>query len=318
MKKYLLAIGVLAAGALPASAADLAARPYTKAPPPVVAAIYDWSGFYLGINGGGGWNRSCWDIAGFDEGCHTASGGTVGGQLGYRWQTGAWVFGLEGQGNWADISGSNPNVGILGLEDHSKLEAFGLFTGQVGYAFDNILGYVKGGAAVVGDRYDTFTTGTNVMLDRANTTRWGGTIGAGIEYGFAPNWSVGVEYDHIFLGNKNLNFVAAAGQPGTGDREHDTTEHHQESEHGQDRETSDHRGLECHPGHQHGQPDDEQTGTLESPARRRRPQRAAPNTRGELRVLGIESALDLIEHALLMIGEWHSSLLADTAGHFWR
>jgi outer membrane immunogenic protein len=49
------------------------------------------------------------------------------------------------------------------------------------------------------------------MVDRANTTRWGGTVGAGLEYMFAPNWSVGVEYDHLFMGTKNLNFVNAAG-----------------------------------------------------------------------------------------------------------
>ena len=49
------------------------------------------------------------------------------------------------------------------------------------------------------------------MNDRANTTRWGGTVGAGLEYAFTPNWSVGVEYDHLFMGNKNLNFVTAAG-----------------------------------------------------------------------------------------------------------
>ena len=67
-----------------ASAADLAARPYTKAPPPMIAAVYDWSGFYIGLNGGGGWSGKCWDIvtnilgsAGVppvSEGCHTATG----------------------------------------------------------------------------------------------------------------------------------------------------------------------------------------------------------------------------------------------------
>src|SRR5262245_39126205 len=85
------ALTLLLTGA--ASAADLAARPYTKAPPPPVA-IYNWTGFYIGINGGGGWSDKCWDtfndlgvvITPFREGCHNASGGTVGGQIGYRWQ----------------------------------------------------------------------------------------------------------------------------------------------------------------------------------------------------------------------------------------
>lgn len=218
MKKFLLGTVALIAFAAPAAAADLAARPYTKAPP-IIAAIYDWSGFYIGANGGWGSSHNCWSqvpgglLLGSD-GCHDATGGVAGGQIGYRWQSGAWVFGLEAQGDWADLKGSNNSAIFPGLfTNQTKIDAFGLFTGQVGYAFDNILGYIKGGAAVVGDRYDTFTTNTNVMLDRANTTRWGGTIGAGLEYGFAPNWSVGVEYDHIFLGNKNLNFVNAAGAP---------------------------------------------------------------------------------------------------------
>ena len=87
-----------------ASAADLAARPYTKAPA-MVAAAYDWSGFYIGANGGWGSSHNCWDnttAAGAfvaAEGCHNSTGGTVGGQVGYRWQASQWVFGLEAQGN---------------------------------------------------------------------------------------------------------------------------------------------------------------------------------------------------------------------------
>ena len=116
MKKALLGtIGLLALGmAAPATAADLAARPYTKAPPPMVAPIYDWTGFYIGANGGWGSSHKCWDATNFrgpitpvGEGCHNATGGTIGGQIGYRWQASNWVFGLEAQGNWADLNGSN-------------------------------------------------------------------------------------------------------------------------------------------------------------------------------------------------------------------
>src|SRR6185369_1744344 len=109
MKKLLLVTSSLIAlgAAAPAVAADLAARPYTKAPP-MVAAAYDWSGFYAGINGGWGSSRNSWDLVGFGpEGSHDSTGGTVGGQVGYRWQAGTFVFGLEAQGNWADFSGSN-------------------------------------------------------------------------------------------------------------------------------------------------------------------------------------------------------------------
>src|SRR5437899_3480078 len=113
MKKFLMgAVGLVALGMVtPASAADLAARPYTKAPPPVVAPIYDWTGFYIGANGGWGESRNCWGVvplAGVTiaDGCASRSGGVFGGQLGYRWQSGQFVFGLEGQGDWADLSGS--------------------------------------------------------------------------------------------------------------------------------------------------------------------------------------------------------------------
>ncbi|MFK4537963.1 hypothetical protein ABIA00_006146 [Bradyrhizobium ottawaense] len=88
-------------------------------------------------------------------GCHHATGGTVGGQIGYRWQIANSVFGLEAQGNWADFKGSNANLAFAGVQDESKLDAFGPFTGQVGYAWNNVLLYLKGGAAVVRDKYRT-------------------------------------------------------------------------------------------------------------------------------------------------------------------
>src|SRR3977135_287680 len=117
VKKFLLAtVGLVALGmAAPASAADLAARPYTKAPP-MVAAIYDWSGFYIGANGGWGSSHKCWDLTNFAgatvvptfrEGCHDATGGVIGGQIGYRWQSAGWVFGVEAQGDRAGLKGSN-------------------------------------------------------------------------------------------------------------------------------------------------------------------------------------------------------------------
>jgi outer membrane immunogenic protein len=215
MKKFLLATVALVALAAPAAAADLAARPYTKAPPPMLAPLYDWSGFYIGVNGGWGSSRKCWDfvVPGFGtapEGCHDATGGTAGGQIGYRWQAGTWVFGLEGQGNWADFKGSNLSQQFLGVTNQSRIDAFGLFTGQVGYAWNNVLLYVKGGGAVVADRYRTFFAG--VLTSSSNDdTHWGGTVGVGLEYGFAPNWSAGIEYDHLFMQDHTATFTTPAG-----------------------------------------------------------------------------------------------------------
>jgi outer membrane immunogenic protein len=227
MKKFLLGtVGLVALGmaAGPASAADLAARPvYTKAPP-MIAAAYDWSGFYIGANGGWGTSHNSWNAttAGGtflgSEGSHDSDGGTVGGQVGYRWQANQFVFGVEAQGNWADFSGSNVSPFTGGTtSDRSRIDAFGLFTGQVGYAFNNALLYVKGGAAVTDSHFDVFgVPGGAFFAGTGDQTRWGGTVGVGLEYAFAPSWSVGVEYDHLFMGNQTLAFTGP-GVPTTFD-----------------------------------------------------------------------------------------------------
>jgi outer membrane immunogenic protein len=92
--------------------------------------------------------------------------------------------------------------------NNSKFEAFGLFTGQVGYAWNNVLWYVKGGAAVTDDRFRGTVTGTGAVFDSANDTRWGGVVGTGLEFGFAPNWSVAIEYDHLFMGNRDITLTS--------------------------------------------------------------------------------------------------------------
>lgn len=223
MKKLLLGIAGVIALAAPASAADLAARPYAKAPA-MIAAVYDWSGFYVGANGGWGSSRKCWDAQGVggvfvSEGCHDASGAVAGGQLGYRWQAGSWVFGVEGQGDWADLKGRNISVIAPGFTNELTIGAFGLLTGQIGYAANNVLLYVKGGAAVTDDRFRSFVTGTNVLASNTvSDTRWGAAVGAGLEFGFTPNWSAAIEYDHLFMGNRTYNFVTPAGAAFATDR----------------------------------------------------------------------------------------------------
>jgi outer membrane immunogenic protein len=222
MKKVLLVTASLIAisATAPALAADLAARPYTKAPP-MVAAIYDWSGFYVGANGGWGSSRNSWDsVSPFlvgTGGSHDATGGVAGGQIGYRWQSGTWVFGLEAQGDWADLHGSNINTLFPGFVNNSKIDAFGLFTGQVGWAANNVLFYVKGGAAVTSNKYNINTAGGALFANTGDDTRWGGTVGVGLEYGFAPNWSAAVEYDHLFMQDRTVNFTlpAAGGVVGS-------------------------------------------------------------------------------------------------------
>jgi len=222
MKKALLVgVSLAALGSAPAFAADLAARHvYTKAPP--VAPIYNWAGFYIGLNAGGASSRNCWNVTNSlgivlpvapSEGCHDATGALAGGQIGYRWQFTNWVFGLEAQGDWANLKGSNTSLtGTFGgfpFSNQTKIDAIGLFTGQFGYAWNNVLWYFKGGAAVTHDKYNgivqtavgTFPVG--FAFDSATQTRWGGAVGTGVEIGFAPGWSVAVEYDHLFMGNSS-------------------------------------------------------------------------------------------------------------------
>jgi outer membrane immunogenic protein len=224
MKSILLVtVSFAALAATPAFAADLASRPYTKAPAPIMATLPSWAGFYIGVNGGADWNRNCWTVNRVSaaavtptgEGCHNATSGVVGGQVGYRWQANDWVFGLEAQGDWTDLKASNTSAIVTTVNNNTKTDALGLFTGQVGYAWSTVLWYVKGGAAVTHNKYtgvanstSAFATGT--VLDQASETRWGGTVGTGIEYAFAPGWSVAAEYDHLFMGRNDVTFPATA------------------------------------------------------------------------------------------------------------
>lgn len=235
MKKALLVgISLAAMGTAPALAADLG-RPYTKAPAYFPAPIYSWAGFYIGLNGGGASSHNCWDlthvglvpvaVGSVPEGCHNATGGLAGGQIGYRWQAANWVFGLEAQGDWANLKGSNTSlVGIAGnvpFTNQTKIDAIGLFTGQIGYAWNNVLWYAKGGAALTHDKYNGITTGATVAgvpagvaFDQASETRWGGAVGTGVDIAFAPGWSVAVEYDHLFMGSGRNTFTSLVAPAG--------------------------------------------------------------------------------------------------------
>ena len=212
MKKILLStLGLIALGvAAPASAADMA----VKAPPPApLPVIYNWSGFYIGGNGGWGNSHNCWDfvtLAGpvFSDGCRDRDGGLLGGQIGYRWQSNQFVFGLEAQGDWADLSNTRVSVFNPTLSTRVKTDGIGLFTGQIGWAWNAALLYVKGGAAVTDNSFTILDTPSGVVLASASATRWGGTLGVGFEYGFASNWSFGVEYDHLWMGTANNSFTA--------------------------------------------------------------------------------------------------------------
>ena len=212
MKKVLLgAVGLLAACASsPTFAADMA----VKAPPPApLPMIYNWSGFYIGANGGWGQSHNCLDfitaVGTVASGCDDRSGGVAGGQIGYRWQASQFVFGLEAQGDWADLNSTSLSLLDPSLSTQVKTDAIGLFPGQIGWAWNAALFYVKGGGAWANDRFFTSASGVipppplaGVPLQQANDTRWGWMVGVGVEYAFTPNWSVKAEYNYLDLGTR--------------------------------------------------------------------------------------------------------------------
>jgi outer membrane immunogenic protein len=184
-----------------ASAADLA----RKAPPPVVTKAppayvpFTWTGFYVGINGGYGFGRSKWDglPATFD-----VKGGLAGGQLGYNWQFGQFVWGVEGDGDWTDLRG-HANVASCANTTlcQTRNDFLATARGRVGLAMDRLLTYATGGVAV-GNIKTTDPTLTGV-----DKTRTGWTAGGGLEYSLTPNWSVKAEYLWVDLGKETCSTI---------------------------------------------------------------------------------------------------------------
>jgi outer membrane immunogenic protein len=187
-----LVLALAAAGA--AQAADLSVAPIYKAPPMAAPPAYNWSGFYLGINGGGAWGTSNWDtIGGFN-----LSGGVVGGTAGYNWQLGHGVLGLEGDADWSSLRGSTSTLCPAGCTTSN--DWLGTFRGRAGYAFDRFMPYVTGGLAVGDIRAST------PGLAGASQTNAGWAAGGGIEFALTNNWTAKAEYLHVDLGNMNCGF----------------------------------------------------------------------------------------------------------------
>jgi outer membrane immunogenic protein len=218
--KRAIALGVgalaLAGMSLPSAAADLRRAP---PPAPVMApvAFYNWSGFYIGGHVGGLWGDKDWtDLTfgvPFAEGSQDVSGFLAGGQIGFNWQAGNWVFGLEADASWTNADGDHACVFTVGFTCQTEINWFGTATGRIGYAFNNVLLYAKGGFAWMNEDYSQILTGTGVVFGLAeDETRTGWTVGAGIEYGFTPNWSLKLEYNYMDFGNDSFNLV----DPGTG------------------------------------------------------------------------------------------------------
>lgn len=184
MKKLLLAsVGIFALGIASASAADIERRVMPAKAPAYVSQMYNWSGAYIGINGGGGWGNS-------------GSGGLIGGTLGYNWQTSPWVFGIETDLDWSNIR--NSGTCGAGFSCEARNNWLGTFRGRVGYAWDRVMPYVTGGLAYGGVHQSVAGVGSS------NSTKAGWALGGGIEFAIAGPWTAKVEYLHVDLGNDSV------------------------------------------------------------------------------------------------------------------
>ncbi|HLH98622.1 MAG TPA: outer membrane protein [Xanthobacteraceae bacterium] len=224
MKRLLLAtVSALAlASVQPGRAADL--RMPLKAPPMIKA--FSWTGCYVGGHGGWGWGQKTFSdtstvfgddlIAFFTDASSKSfdvSGGVLGAQIGCDYQFApGWVVGVEGNSSWTDINGkfdcTSPTCfGPVHLD--SDTDWMASVTARLGYAWtDRWLLYVKGGAGWVRDEYEINTYLGNWS---AAETRTGWTIGGGLEWAFADNWSAKLEYQYYDFGNRDLTFTLPDG-----------------------------------------------------------------------------------------------------------
>jgi len=207
-----LAAAASMTGVVSAQAADMPARApaYYKAEP--AAQSYDWTGFYLGLNGGYAWGRSSWSdpAVGADSGRFNTSGGMLGGQIGYNWQTGPVVIGVESDLDWLNGKGSSSAGGVCATNGGGACQTqqswLGTTRARLGYAFDRWLPYITAGVAY-GDVQAVQPTGNS------STTKVGWTAGGGVEYGITRNWSAKLEYLHTDLGT--ATFMGAASGTST-------------------------------------------------------------------------------------------------------
>ena len=206
------AIPVLLIGmSVGAQAADLGAAPAYKAPAPV-AVPFSWTGFYLGANLGAGWqNGNLADSFGvFNFNANNNATFVGGGQVGANYEFGGnWVVGIEGDFDW--FANNNNSVTVTGpfgttFEGSNNGRWLTTLTGRLGYAYDRVLFYGKGGGAWVGSNNFTVTnvtTGASASFSNNNTTT-GWTAGGGVEWAFTNNWTARIEYDYVGLDNETL------------------------------------------------------------------------------------------------------------------
>ena len=238
MKKILMATVATVMSIGVAGAADLSARMPVKAPPPVMAPVFSWTGCYIGGYVGGAWSGDTTVGTYSTAGAFTSYGYSYnndssfigGGTLGCNWQPVGtnWVLGLEGEMGYLNIEGSGYDPLLVaqiapGVLSTSKVgDWYGMITGRLGYTWDRALFYVKGGAAFVNVENTILdTAGLITIAASASETKATWTFGGGLEYAFDMNWSIKAEYMFIGLDNTQAVCGPAVGAAGTFCWDHD-------------------------------------------------------------------------------------------------
>ena len=183
-------------------------------PPPLPAAVYNWTGFYLGINSSFGTGNSNWSDGPIGTtGSFPTSGFLVGGTVGVNYQLGEYVFGIEGDGDWTNLHGNSGfTCGAIGavvtppVSCQTQSQWLATVRGRVGYAFDRILLYGAAGAA-----FGNVQTGLNPPSTFDSAVEAGWAVGAGLEAAFAPNWTAKAEYLFVDLPNASCTTVGNCG-----------------------------------------------------------------------------------------------------------
>jgi outer membrane immunogenic protein len=221
MKKILLGTTALfAMAAAPALAADIPMKAPAYKAAVAVPVAYSWTGCYIGGNGGGLWARKDFSLPPIiDTGTvrltttgvsQDVNGWEAGGQVGCNWQTGSWVFGIQGDYDWANATAGNSTIfGPASFRENTRISGLASVTGRVGYAWDRFLWYVKGGVAWERDNYDVAAslTGVGLFAASASETRTGWTVGAGGEYAFTDYLTGFVEGDYYDFGTRSTSFT---------------------------------------------------------------------------------------------------------------
>jgi len=224
MRRVLLSTVALSLIGTAAMAADLPT--YEPAPmAPVAAPVYDWSGFYLGINGGWGWadpdftvttsTGAVPDLAAGTTGSFDADGFLLGAHAGYNFMWGNFVLGVEGTGQYSAIDGGfTTTTGAADDNFDFEVNSIWLASLRLGVAMDRFMVYAKGGYAGASAEYSfSDTTGANQGSWSQDEWYNGWSIGGGIEAMVTHNIIAGLEYQYIDLGEEN--FAGAVSGAGT-------------------------------------------------------------------------------------------------------